>query len=155
MDFGIARFFAGPQVGGERLTRVGEYLGTPRFVAPERVRGGADDGRSDVYSLGAVLFELICGDSPWAEDQEPVAGARRPPRPLPMHLFRPGVPAALEELVARALSADPADRPTAEDFASELCALAPALADSPAGIRGRRTAGFDPTSPQPAEVWRD
>lgn len=61
VDFDIARFFAGPQnTSRERLTRVGEYLGTPRYIAPERIRCEPDDGRSDVYSLGMLLYELLC-----------------------------------------------------------------------------------------------
>jgi hypothetical protein len=133
VDFGIAKFFAGPQSAGEPLTRVGEYLGTPRFVAPERVRAGADDGRSDVYSLGAVLYEAVCGAPPWAAEQERriAAGLAPDAGPRPMRRFRRGVPAELERLTLSALACDPAARPTAEQLAAALAALAPTLDDTP------------------------
>jgi serine/threonine protein kinase len=139
VDFGIAKFFAGPQsLGAERLTRVGEYLGTPRFIAPERVLGGPDDGRSDVYSLGALLYELVCAASPWTKAQEArVAEGERPEGEVqPMHRFRRGVPPELERLTRQALSWDAADRPAAWEFAEALAALAPTLDDTP--VRGHR-----------------
>jgi serine/threonine protein kinase len=139
VDFGIAKFFAGPQaLGAERLTQVGEYLGTPRFIAPERVLGGPDDGRSDVYSLGALLYELICAASPWTRQQEAQIADGLPPDggAQPMHRFRRGVPPELERLARQALSWDAADRPAAWELAAGLLALVPSLDDSPvAGAR--------------------
>src|SRR5262249_37832929 len=71
VDFGIAKFF-GDSAGAatDQLTRTGEFIGTPSYVAPERFAGGADDGRSDVFSLGALLYEMICGASPWTPEQQ-------------------------------------------------------------------------------------
>ncbi len=134
VDFGIAKFFAGPQgAGGARLTRTGEYLGTPRFIAPERIRGTADDGRSDVYSLGAVLYELICGRSPWTKEQERqfAAGIALDPRPQPMHLFRGNAPRELVTLIERTLAWNPDQRPTAAELADALTALLPSLDAAP------------------------
>ena len=156
VDFGIAKFFAGPQsVGGDQLTRTGEYLGTPRFVAPERVRGGADDGRSDVFSLGALLYELVCGASPWTKDQERAlaAGLALDSGPQPMSRFRRGVPAALEGLVRDALAWNPTDRPTAEEVAVELSALAPTLDDTPARPGAALPPDDDATTILPAAKW--
>ena len=132
VDFGIAKFFAGPH-GGEQLTLTGEYLGTPRFVAPERIRGDESEGRSDVYSLGALLYELICGASPWTREQERqiAAGLGRDLHPQPMQKFRRDVPPELEQLIRQALAWDAAKRPVAEDLAAELSALAPTLDDTP------------------------
>ena len=115
VDFVIARFFTGPECyAGTRLTQPGEYLGTPRFIAPERVSGEADDGRSDVFSLGALLFEMICGVSPWSREQERQMslGLVLDYRPRPMLPYRADVPQSLEVLVGRSLSRDPADRPS-------------------------------------------
>jgi Protein kinase domain/GAF domain len=141
VDFGIAKFFTESQSAGERLTRTGEYLGTPRFVAPERMRlgGGTDDGRSDVYSLGALLYELVCGASPWTPEQERqiAAGLVLDPRPRPMSTFRRDVPAELERLTGSALAWDAAARPTAEELACALVALAPELDDAPPCPPGR------------------
>ncbi len=156
VDFGIAKFFAGPQsVGGDQLTRTGEYLGTPRFVAPERVRGGADDGRSDVFSLGAVLYELVCGASPWTKEQERelAAGLARDIRPQPMQRFRRDAPPELEALVRRALAWDAAERPTAEELAQELTAMAPSLDDTPARRGTTPPPDPDDTDVLPAAKW--
>jgi hypothetical protein len=139
VDFGVAKFFAGPQsLGAERLTRAGEYLGTPRFIAPERVAGGPDDGRSDVYSLGALLYESICAASPWTKEQEARIAAGEPPEGdvQPTHRFRRGVPPELERLTRQALSWSAADRPAAWELAAALQALVPSLDDSP--VRGPR-----------------
>jgi serine/threonine protein kinase len=154
VDFGIAKFFAGPQSANEPLTRVGEYLGTPRFIAPERVRGAADAGRSDVYSLGAVLYEAVCGAAPWAPEQERQIAAGLTPDggPRPMARFRRGVPAELERLARTALACDPAARPTADQLAAALAALAPTLDDTPPRLPAET---YDPeeTAPLPGQKW--
>jgi len=140
VDFGIATFFGGRQeTGAERLTAAGEYVGTPSYVAPERIAGGADDGRSDVFSLGAMLYEMICGNAPWTRDQQRqmAAGLTYDLDPIPMSRFRPGVPLELEDLARQALDRDTVRRPTAAEFAAALARLGPELDDAPAGIPGR------------------
>lgn len=130
VDFGIATFLETQQgVETDRLTQTGHYVGTPAFAAPERVSGAADDGRSDVFSLGAVLYEMLCGVSPWTREQQrdfvTKKGRNIPPRSL--RNFRPEVPIELESLVNRALSWDAAERPTAHEFARALAELAEQL----------------------------
>ena len=123
VDFGIAKFFGGDHdTRGERLTHTGQYIGTPSFAAPERIAGGADDGRSDVFSLGAVLYEMIAGVSPWTRKQlfEMAAGDSDGAVPQLLSDARPDVPAALEQLVLRCLAWEPTDRPTAAQLAIEL-----------------------------------
>ena len=135
VDFGIARYFAGPSgPEAERFTRTGEYImGTPSFVAPERLTGAPDDGRSDVFSLGMTLYQAICGAYPWSREEvirlgsDPDADVR----PTPMGRFRPGVPLELEVLVEQSLARDPASRPTASEFAAALDRLAGSIADVP------------------------
>jgi hypothetical protein len=154
VDFGIAKFFAGPH-GGEQLTRTGEYLGTPRFVAPERMcRDATDDGRSDVYSLGSLLYELICNTSPWTNEQERLiaAGLAMNPQPQPMYLFRRDVPPELERLIRQTLVWKAADRPVAEDLAAALATLAPTLDDTPVRVTRERP-DPDDTSLLPASRW--
>jgi hypothetical protein len=156
VDFGIAKFFAGPQSAAEQLTRTGEYLGTPRFIAPERRNTSAmDDGRSDVYSLGAVLYELVCGASPWTLEQERqiAVGLVLDERPRPMGRFRRGVPPELEHLIERALAWDAAARPTAEELAAALTALAPTLDDTPPRPPSTPSREYDDTSLLPAVKW--
>ncbi|MBN9121699.1 MAG: protein kinase [Planctomycetes bacterium] len=155
VDFGIAKFFTGPH-GNDQLTRTGEYLGTPRFVAPERIHGTeTDDGRSDVYSLGALLYELVCGASPWTKDQERqiAAGLARDPQPQPMRQFRRNVPPELERLVQQALAWDATKRPVAEDLAAALKAQAPTLDDTPVRPPNSEPRDADSTSLLPAVRW--
>jgi serine/threonine protein kinase len=124
-------------------------------VAPERVRGWADDGRSDVFSLGALLYEAVCGTSPWTEDQEREMGAGviNDTRPKPMSRFRRGVPPALESVIERALAWDASERPTAEELALELAALAPTLDDTPPRPGTTVPADPDATELLPAAKW--
>ena len=142
-------------MGGEQLTRTGEYLGTPRFIAPERVSGGTDDGRSDVFSLGALLYELVCATSPWTKEQERqlAAGLVLDAHPRPMRQFRRNAPPELEKHVQQALAWDAAQRPTAEDIAASLAALAPTLDNTPVYPGGARPLDADDTSVLPAAKW--
>ncbi len=132
VDFGLAGFFGDERpAGNDRLTRAGDFVGTPSFVAPERVVGGADDGRSDVFSLGQLLYELICGAIPWtAKHYLRMAYGMSPPPP--MSDYRRGTPAELEMLVRRTMAWDPAERPTAQELATALDAFTPTLDDGPA-----------------------
>ncbi len=137
IDFGIAQFFGdGQPAGGDRLTRTGEFVGTPNFIAPERVAGAADDGRSDVFSLGAMLYQMIAGALPWStQEQLRMAWGlipRMPPAPLADH--RRDVPPELEALVRRSLAWEPGERPTAAELASALDRLAGSLDDGLADL---------------------
>jgi serine/threonine protein kinase len=135
VDFGIARFIqstTGPDV--DRLTRTGEYImGTPSFVAPERLTGGPDDGRSDVFSLGTTLYQMICGAHPWTRQQlaRLAAGEATDLQPVPMEKHRPGVPSVLERLVVRTLAAEAVVRPTALELAVTLAKLAESIDETP------------------------
>jgi hypothetical protein len=127
LDFGIAKFLGeAPGTGKACLTRTGEFMGTPSFIAPERISGDPDDGRSDVYSLGAMLFQMVCGSLPWSEEHmlKLMVGIIDEVAPASIGSYRPGVPEELEELIRRALAWSAADRPTAEEMAASLAALA-------------------------------
>jgi eukaryotic-like serine/threonine-protein kinase len=107
-DFGIAK---AADSGGEELTRTGMVVGTARYLAPEQVDGRAVDERVDIYSLGLVLYEMLCGKAPFEADTDiatAVARLTTPPRPI--RLECPSVPAGLEHVIDRALTKDPADR---------------------------------------------
>jgi serine/threonine-protein kinase len=107
-DFGIAK---AADSGGEELTRTGMVVGTARYLAPEQVDGRAVDERVDIYSLGLVLYEMLCGKAPFEADTDiatAVARLTTPPRPI--RLECPSVPAALEQVIDKALTKDPADR---------------------------------------------
>jgi eukaryotic-like serine/threonine-protein kinase len=104
-DFGIAR------AGTSQMTETGSIVGTAQYLSPEQARGGEVDPRSDLYSLGVVLYELLTGKTPF-EGDTPVEVAMKhlsnPPKP-PSKL-RPDVSPDLDMVVLRALAKDPDDR---------------------------------------------
>jgi len=103
-DFGVAK-----ALDETDHTATGAMLGSVRYLAPEQVRGATPDGRSDLFSLGVVLFECLSGAVPWDAGTPAATALARldtPPRPLPA-----GVPPALASVVLRCLAVDPADRP--------------------------------------------
>ena len=116
-DFGIAR--AGTSDG---LTQTGSVMGTATYFSPEQAQGVAVDGRSDVYSLGVVLYEMVTGIAPFSGDS-PVSVAYKHVReePVPPAQRNPEVPADLYQIIMTALTKDPAQRyQTADDMRADL-----------------------------------
>ena len=107
-DFGIAK--AADQTGDE-LTRAGSVVGTARYLSPEQLEGQPVDERSDVYSLGLVLYEMLTGRAPFGADTEiATAVARLTTTPPRLSDVRPDVAPGLAHVVDRALERNPADR---------------------------------------------
>jgi serine/threonine protein kinase len=104
------------------LTAVDQMLGTVDYVAPEQIEGSEPDARSDVYSLGCVLYEMLTGAAPFADQKGGMAKmwAQVNADPPPLRERRSDVPAALDAIVRRAMSKSPADRPTADEFRTEV-----------------------------------
>lgn len=132
-DFGIARL----ALEGTDLTRTGEVIATVAYAAPEQFTGGPVDHRADVYALGCTLFVLLTGEKPFAMDSAAAvisAHLHTPPPPASRHV--PGLPPAIDAVLARALAKDPAQRyDSCRAFsAAALHALAPAP-DLGAGVR--------------------
>ncbi|MGD9705880.1 MAG: serine/threonine protein kinase [Acidimicrobiia bacterium] len=119
-DFGIAR-----AMDSTSLTATGSVMGTVQYMSPEHVAGQPTTPASDVYSLGVVAYELLCGELPFRADSHiglAMAHLHDPPTPLP-----DSVPRALHEVIMLALAKDPAARPAdAAAFAAELRAVGPA-----------------------------
>ncbi|MFG3140209.1 WD40 repeat domain-containing serine/threonine protein kinase [Streptomyces sp. NPDC048211] len=138
-DFGIARVAD----TSETLTSTGPVLGTPAYMSPEQHQGRTADARTDLYSLGVVMFEMLTGILPFPVDQPLYALMRQhvevvPPRP---GAIRPGIPRELEKLVMGLLAKDPARRPDTREVAAGLAELATrdSLPTAAAGsVRGSR-----------------
>lgn len=139
-DFGIARAFG----GGDELTQTGSVMGTASYFSPEQAQGKSVDPRSDLYSLGVVLFEMVTGRPPFTGDS-PVAIAYKhvqeaPPRPTSIN---PSIPKPLEACIARLLAKNPDQRyAAAEDVRSDLRRFR----------EGQPLQGVSPTTPTPQQA---
>jgi len=144
-DFGIA--LALGRVGEERLTQTGFSLGTPAYMSPEQACAEPHlDGRSDIYSLGCVLYEMLAGEPPYTGPTPQAILAKRLSEPLPRLRTVREVPEALEQAIHRALGRHPADRfPTARDFARAI-AEATSAATSAAAWVGPLRVSFSRTT---------
>jgi serine/threonine-protein kinase len=144
-DFGIARSLD-PSDG---LTQTGTVLGTSDYVAPEQLSGRRVDTRSDQYSLGVLLYELLTGEVPYSGDNFMAVAMRHLRDPVPsVRKRRPDVPERVDEIVARAMAKQPEDRyPTMEAM---LGALEAALAqETPEGDTGTQVTGELPAISKP------
>jgi serine/threonine-protein kinase len=142
-DFGVAT--AVNTAAGPRLTESGVSVGTPLYMSPEQALGEGDiDGRSDTYSLGCVLYEMLTGAPPFSAATAPAVLARKLGEPVPpLAGLREAVSPALEQVVQRALARAPADRfSSALDFAAAAAAggLPPAARTAATSRRPRARA---------------
>jgi eukaryotic-like serine/threonine-protein kinase len=125
VDFGIAKL-----ADQSRLTRAGTTVGTAGYMSPEQLHGEEPDPRTDVWSLGVVIYEMVTGHSPFeAESETETVKAILRRAQQPMAVLRPGVPPALERIVERALAKRLEDRTASMDaMSAELRRLAAGLA---------------------------
>jgi eukaryotic-like serine/threonine-protein kinase len=139
MDFGLAKHEA-----GHELTAAGQFVGTPLFMAPEQVLGHKVDGRTDLFSLGSVLYTLLTGTRAFAADSVHRIMSRVAHQdPRPATEAAPDLPRVLDDVLLRAMAKDPSDRyPTGKAFADDL-------GDVLAGRPPRHLKGWK--RPRPAE----
>jgi len=123
IDFGIAS-----QAGAKRLTYAGftQALGSPDYISPEQVKGKRGDGRSDLYAVGIMLYEMLSGKTPFSGPSAlAVMNDRLTNHPLPPREAEPSISPQLQEVLYRALERDPKNRyPSAHSFAQDLEHLA-------------------------------
>ncbi|HSK05007.1 MAG TPA: serine/threonine-protein kinase, partial [Kofleriaceae bacterium] len=144
LDFGIAKLRDDSRGTQHQMTQAGDMLGTPQYMAPEQIRGEPIDGRTDVYALGGMIYEMITGRLPYEAptvmallskhllEQAPPPSQRRPDL---------GIPPAVDDLVMWAMAKDPAARPaTMDDYGERIMAvlsrLPPESAANRSGIVG-------------------
>jgi serine/threonine-protein kinase len=137
MDFGIARV-----LGSSRMTRQGNLIGTIEYMSPEQVRGQETDARSDIYSLGILLYEMLTGRVPFASESEfdlmkmQIENAPQPPR-----YFAPHITPPVEAAILRAMAKRPEDRfQTAGELRAVLLGSVEAPASAAAPISAERSA---------------
>jgi serine/threonine-protein kinase len=119
-DFGIARAIGA--AGGEKLTETGLAIGTPSYMSPEQALGEKMGGRTDIYALGCVLYEMLAGEPPYTGPSAQAILARRLSVPVPsLRTIRDNLPEPVERAILTALARAPADRfATAAQFSEAL-----------------------------------
>src|SRR5262249_25111025 len=106
VDFGLAKLTA-----ASRLTQPGTDIGTANYVSPEQMKGEAVDHRTDIWSLGVILYELLTGKRPFeADHREAVYFAIGHRAPEPMSRWRAGISQELERIVSKCLEKEPTNR---------------------------------------------
>jgi serine/threonine-protein kinase len=124
-DFGIAH------VDSSQLTQVGSVLGTPAYMSPEQILGLPVDGRSDLFSVGVILYQFLTGERPFVGNATVTMRKVLEEEPLPPSRFNMQITGAMDGVVRRALAKKADDRfQTAEEFAQ-------ALVDAPRRSRTR------------------
>ncbi|MDQ1315505.1 MAG: eukaryotic-like serine/threonine-protein kinase [Pseudomonadota bacterium] len=139
MDFGIAQVPTGSR------TQVGTVLGSPKYMAPEQVVGKSTDGKTDIFALGVVLYEMLTGVTPFNGDNlSAIMYKILHEEPVPPSTINPRIPAKFDRIVSRALSKRPEDRyQTALEFARDLGNHEAALPQE----APRPVAGSEPAKP--------
>ena len=151
MDFGIAR-----ALGSARLTRAGHTVGTIEYMSPEQVRGQEGDVRSDVYSMGIVLYEALTGRVPFSSNSDyELMRQQIEKTPDPPRILAPDLPPRLEDAVLKALGKDPASRyQSASSFREAVLNAAGMPAAAPPALTAPPSAGIAGAAPSTASTLR-
>ena len=148
LDFGLVKDVSENQTG-EDLTQTGLFMGSPKYMAPEQIQGEHVDARTDIYSLGIILYEMLCGRVPFDKaNGVNILMAHVNDAPPPMREFNPQLQISplMEEIVTRCMAKDPDERFTSMDeVLSQLKLLG-------GGYAGTITGMADSTMPPPVSV---
>jgi serine/threonine-protein kinase len=156
LDFGIAKLLTGREGIDALETQAGTVFGTPRYMSPEQAQGKKLDARSDLYSLGVILYHMLLGRPPYTDGDAVVVMAHHiktvPKRPSEVAPDA-GIPAELEDLLMRVLSKSPNDRPqSAAVFIEELDNL-PAVEPVAQSAELAAVLGRQPEARTPRKPW--
>lgn len=142
LDFGVAKMLRDDGDGAMDAveTQAGTVFGTPRYMSPEQAQGKPLDARTDIYSLGVILYHMLTGSPPFTDDDAIVVMARHiKSNPVPLREaapYAPSISAEVEAIVMRALSKEPDARPaSAEEMLAELRYVAEQVASRASGVR--------------------
>ena len=130
LDFGVSKAREGSVLDG-RITTRGQILGSPEYMSPEASRGEEVDASADVYAVGIMLYQLLCGDVPFRhENYLKVLQMHATQAPVPPRVLVPELSGSVEQLILRALEKDPARRQSCiEELELELTAAMPEVAE--------------------------
>jgi serine/threonine-protein kinase len=157
LDFGVAKALGAddpaladvPGAAPSRVTKQGQILGTPAYMSPEQARGGAIDQRSDLFSFGIVLYEVLAGERPFVGTGLELLMRVALDEPRALRSVRPDVPEALAALVARCMKKQPAERyASADEVLADLDAMTASRDVVPPGDAPSIAA---PTAPRTSE----
>ena len=153
LDFGLAKLMEGEHA---KLTATGATMGTPMYMSPEQAQGLSVDRRTDVYALGAVLFECLTGRPPFDGPNVTAILAKVLTAPPPrLRDWNPELPRALDDVVVRALAKDPSERPAS--VPALVAAVNEAIGDAPSDVAATGTPRVVPptqVTPMVIEVKR-
>lgn len=139
LDFGLAAL----RVDDRTLTR--GSMGTPQYMAPERFEAGIADKRSDIWSLGVLLYELVTGRMPFSGSVTQLVNTILNEDPLPASVVRRDVPVELDDIIGRAIAKDPLERyEKAEEMAADLAVVATKLLSQNSGSKSDPSLPFAP-----------
>jgi serine/threonine protein kinase len=145
-DFGLAKILD----GGKKLTRSGVGMGTPDYMSPEQAQGLPGDGRTDLYSLGVTLYEMVTGQVPFQADSSMgVVVKHITQAPPPPRQFNTNLPEAVEQVILTALEKDPCQRFQSAEAMVAALVRAAGPADERTTVTGPDLAALNMTRPRP------